>query len=86
MKVTRCLREENILSAVAYMMGMVSAYLLNISNLCLGSVLTAIAKYLLTSCTPTKPWKLFIPTGMKVSVFRTNDFSVLIIGLNTALR
>ena len=32
---TRCLREENILSAVAYMMGMVSAYLLNVSNLSL---------------------------------------------------
>ena len=64
---TRCLREENILSAVAYMMGMVSAYLLNISNLSLGSVLTVIA--ILTSC--TKPWKLFIPTGLKVSVFRT---------------
>ena len=43
--------------------------LLNISNLSLGSVLTVIAKYLLTSC--TKPWKLFIPTGLKVSVFRT---------------
>ena len=27
------------------------------------SVLTVIAKYLLTSC--TKPWKLFIPTGLK---------------------
>ena len=48
---------------------MVSAYLLNISNLSLGSVLTVIAKYLLTSC--TKPWKLFIPTGLKESVFRT---------------
>ena len=66
---TRYLREENILSAVAYMMGMVSAYLLNISNLSLGSVLIVIAKYLLTSC--TKPWKLFIPTGLKVSVFHT---------------
>ena len=60
------------------------AYLLNISNLSLGSVLTVIDKYLLTSC--TKPWKLFIPTGLKVSVFRTHDFSVLIIGLNSALR
>ena len=84
MKVSdRCLREKNILSAVAYMLGMVSAYLLNISNLSLGSVLTVIAKYLLTSC--TKPWKLFIPTGLKVSVFRT-QLSVLIIGLNSALR
>ena len=60
----------NILSAVTYMIGMVSAYLLNISNF--------------TSC--TKPWKLFIPTGLKVSVFHINDFSVLIIGLNSALR
>ena len=64
----------NILSAVAYMMRMVSAYLLNRSNLSLGSVLTVIAKYLLTSC--TKPWKLFV----------LNDFSVLIVGLNSALR
>ena len=32
-------------------------------------VLTVIAKNLLTSC--TKPWKLLIPTGLKVSVFRT---------------
>ena len=46
---TSCLREENILSAVAYMMGMVAAYLLNISNLPPGSVLAVIAKYLLTT-------------------------------------
>ena len=70
MKVSdKMFKGRNILSAVAYMMGMVSAYLLNIRNFSLGSALTVIAKYLLTSC--TTPWKLFIPKGLKVSVFRT---------------
>ena len=73
---TRYLREENILSAVAYMMGMVSAYLLNISNLSLGSVLTVIAKSM----------EIVHTNRIEGIGFSYNDFSVLIIGLNSALR
>ena len=50
----------DILSAVAYVIGMVSADLLNVSYLC-QEASRIIAKYLLTRCPQTRPWKLCIP-------------------------